>query len=191
MLFTWKKNFETCKTKRKGTFRRCKLVVGGSAIALKILAEEGFSEAILCNTLSLSIQGCFSSKKELGATKSNRSASRTMMMRRSTAGLVQQEEEEGDEWQGDWERSEQWLEWGSSVRVKRKPLVKIKMAMMWRNIIRTVHFPNLHHPHIVTFPFDAVGLGIKSKLEEWKTVMVRDTVKWKREATAVAGGSSG
>lgn len=42
------------------TFRRCKLVVGGSAIALKILADEPGRDANLCKTCNLSIHGFFS-----------------------------------------------------------------------------------------------------------------------------------
>lgn len=42
------------------TFKRCKLVVGGSAIALKILAADSGSDASLCSTCSLSIHGFFS-----------------------------------------------------------------------------------------------------------------------------------
>jgi len=44
----------------KHTFKRCKLVVGGSAKALKILAEEGREDDILFKTLNLSIQGLVS-----------------------------------------------------------------------------------------------------------------------------------
>lgn len=45
------------------TFRRCKLVVGGSAIALKILADEPGLDANLCKTCNLSIHGFFSKDK--------------------------------------------------------------------------------------------------------------------------------
>jgi hypothetical protein len=39
------------------TFKRCKLVVGGSAIALKILAHEGREDDMFFKTCNLSIQG--------------------------------------------------------------------------------------------------------------------------------------
>jgi hypothetical protein len=42
---------------KKLTFKRCKLVVGGSAIALKILADDPRSEASFCSTRNLSIHG--------------------------------------------------------------------------------------------------------------------------------------
>lgn len=45
------------------TLRRCKLVVGGSAMALKILADEGSSEASFCSTCNLSIHGFTSGRK--------------------------------------------------------------------------------------------------------------------------------
>lgn len=42
------------------TFKRCKLVVGGSEMALKILADDPCVDASFCNTCSLSIHGFFS-----------------------------------------------------------------------------------------------------------------------------------
>jgi hypothetical protein len=69
--------------------RRCKLVVGGSAKALKILADESLANASVCKIVNLSIHGFGSGKKALGATKSILSASKTIMMTRSTTGLVQ------------------------------------------------------------------------------------------------------
>jgi hypothetical protein len=50
--------------------RRCKLVVGGSAKALKILADESLANASVCKIVNLSIHGFGSGKKALGATKS-------------------------------------------------------------------------------------------------------------------------
>ena len=42
------------------TFKRCKLVVGGSAMALKILDDDPASAANFCITCNLSIHGFFS-----------------------------------------------------------------------------------------------------------------------------------
>lgn len=44
------------------TLRRWRLVVGGSASALKILAEVFSLAASFCKTCSLSIHGCFSAE---------------------------------------------------------------------------------------------------------------------------------
>lgn len=74
-------------------------------------------------------------------------ASRTMMTRRLTAGLVQQDPLL-EEKQGELDTSEQWLWYGSSVRVRRKPAVKRRMATRWSN---SVAHSGQMYPHFPRF----------------------------------------
>lgn len=51
--------------KKIDTFKRCKLVVGGSAIALKILVDDGWEDANFCSTGNLFIHGFDSKRKKI------------------------------------------------------------------------------------------------------------------------------
>jgi len=74
-------------------------------------------------------------------------ASRTMRTTRLTAGLVQQDPLL-EEKQGESDTSEHWLWYGSSVRVRRKPAVKRRMARRWSNNV--VHSGHMY-PHFPRF----------------------------------------
>ena len=65
------KHKEQVSKKKELTFKRCKLVVGGSAIALKILADDPRFEAILCSTCNLSIHGFDSVKLNQSSSSFN------------------------------------------------------------------------------------------------------------------------
>lgn len=119
-------------------------------------------------------------------------ASRTIMTRRSTAGLVQQpcscvtfsSCRRGK--QGDSETSEHLLYWESSVRVRRKPLVNNRMATLWstninRNIenahTRPPQFSLLHHLPASINPHHSVYDT------EWSTTKLTD---WMHETKQYA-----
>lgn len=130
----------------------------------------------------------------------NLSASKTIMMTRSTTGLVQHfgwvwlDWPELESWfgccearQGERETSEQVLWKGSSVRVRRNPRVKIKMAMEWIKrkpkainflLFRYVSISGSKIPRVV-FPisrFRRDGGKISSYSRRWRCECRNDVV---------------